>query len=67
MVYHEPRKSRELEISKLVDGGWPDEFISSKLGLPRPYLLQFSPYENDSKRKVSLNDITNNFHVEVKS
>ena len=41
MIYHEPKKSRELEFSKLVDGGWPNEFIWSKLGLPRPYLLQF--------------------------
>ncbi|KAI5406024.1 hypothetical protein KIW84_052688 [Lathyrus oleraceus] len=27
MIYHEPRKSRELKVSNLVDGGWPDEFI----------------------------------------
>ena len=65
MIYHEPRKSRELEISKLVDGGWPDEFIWSKLGLPRPYILQFSPFENDSKIKPTLNDIINNFYVET--
>ena len=65
MIHHEPIKSRELKISKLVDGGWPDEFILSKLGLPRAYLLQFSPYENDSKCKVNLNDIPNNFHVET--
>ena len=63
MIYHELSKSRELKISKLVDGGWPDEFIWLKLGLPRPYLLQFSPYENDSKWKLTLNDIPNNFHV----
>ena len=65
MIYQEPIKSRELEISKLVDGGWPDGFIWSKLGLPRPYLLQFSPYENDPKIKVTLNEISNNFHVDT--
>ena len=65
MIYHEPRKSKELKVSKLVDGDWPDEFILSKLGLPRPYLLQFSPYENDSKSKLTLNDILNNFNVET--
>jgi len=65
MIYHEPKKSRELQVSKLVDGGWPDEFIWSKLGLPRPYLLHFSPYENDSKINFTLNDIPNNFRVET--
>ena len=65
MIYHDPRKSKELKVSKMVGGGWPNEFISSKLDLPRPYLLQFSPYENDSKRNVTLNDIPNNFNVDT--
>ena len=32
---------------------------------PISYLLQFSPYENDSDRNVTLNDIPNIFHVDT--
>ena len=65
MISHESKKSRELQVSKFVDGGWPDEFIWLKLGPPTPYLQQFLSYENDSKRNVTLRDIPNNFCVEV--
>ena len=65
MIPHESQKSRELQASKLVHGGWPKEFIWSKLGFPRPYLMQMLSYENYYKRNVTLNDIPNNVHVEV--
>ena len=67
MILHESQKSREYQASKLVHGGWPEKVNWSKLGFPRPYLLQFLSYENDSKIKVTLNDIPNNFYVELKS
>ena len=63
MILHESKRSRELQVFKLVDGGWPEKVNWSKLGFPTPYLLQFLSYENDSKIKVTPNDIPNNFHV----
>ena len=65
MILHESQKSRECQASKLVHGGWLEKFNWSKLGFPRPYLLQTLSYENYSKRNVTLNDIPNNFHVET--
>ena len=67
MALHESQKSIEYQASKLVHVGWLEEFNWSKSGFPRPYLLPFLSYENDSKIKVTLNDIPNNFFVELKS
>ena len=63
VILHESQKSRECQASKMVHGGWSEKIYWSKLGFPRPYLLQFLSYENDSKIKVTQNDIPNNFHV----
>ena len=63
MILHESQKSREYQARKLVHGGRPEKVNWSKLGFPRPYLLHFLSYENDSKIKLTQNDIQNNFHV----
>ena len=67
MILQDPQRSRELQVCKLVQGGWLEKVNWSKLGFLRPYLLQFLSYENDYKINVTLYDIPNNFHVDIKS
>ena len=67
IILHESQRSRELQICKLVQGGWLEKVNWSKLGFPRPYILQFLSYENDYKINLTLCHISNNFRVYIKS